>query len=92
MREKHTNVFNIVLMWPGGFPHGSEVKNPPANAGDTGSIPGSGRSPGEVHSGTPGKSYSQEEPGRLRSMGWQKSRTQLSNETTAQLALCFYTW
>ena len=25
----------------------SQVKNPPANAGDTGSIPGSGRSPGE---------------------------------------------
>ena len=25
----------------------SGVKNPPANAGDTGSIPGSGRSPGE---------------------------------------------
>ena len=23
------------------------VKNPPANAGDTGSVPGSGRSPGE---------------------------------------------
>ena len=30
-----------------GFPSGSVVKNPPANAGDTGSIPGSGRSPGE---------------------------------------------
>ena len=30
-----------------GFPGGSMVKNPPANAGDTGSIPGSGRSPGE---------------------------------------------
>ena len=29
-----------------GFPGGSVVKNPPANAGDTGSIPGSGRSPG----------------------------------------------
>ena len=28
-------------------PGGSVVKNPPANAGDTGSIPGSGRSPGE---------------------------------------------
>ena len=28
------------------FPGGSVVKNPPANAGDTGSIPGSGRSPG----------------------------------------------
>ena len=26
---------------------GAVIKNPPANAGDTGSIPGSGRSPGE---------------------------------------------
>ena len=30
-----------------GFPGGSVVKNPPANAGDVGSIPGSGISPGE---------------------------------------------
>ena len=30
-----------------GFPGGSVVKNPPANAGDVSSIPGSGRSPGE---------------------------------------------
>ena len=30
-----------------GFPGGSLVKNPPANAGDSGSIPGLGRSPGE---------------------------------------------
>ena len=30
-----------------GFLGGSVVKNPPANAGDTGLIPGSGRSPGE---------------------------------------------
>ena len=29
-----------------GFPGGSLVKNPPANAGDMGSIPGSERSPG----------------------------------------------
>ena len=29
-----------------GFPGGSVVKNPPVNAGDAGSIPGSGRSPG----------------------------------------------
>ena len=29
------------------FPGGSVVKNPPANAGDAGSIPGLGRSPGE---------------------------------------------
>ena len=35
-----------------GFPGGSVVKNSPANAedsGDAGSIPGSGRSPGEGH-------------------------------------------
>ena len=28
------------------FPRGAVVKNPPANAGDAGSIPGSGRAPG----------------------------------------------
>ena len=33
-------------MEPWGFPGGSVVKDPPANAGDTGSIPGSGRFPG----------------------------------------------
>ena len=32
---------------PRGFPGGSVVKNLSANAGDVGSIPGSGRSPGE---------------------------------------------
>ena len=36
---------NIVVEW--GFPGGSVVKTLPANAGDLGSIPGSGRSPGE---------------------------------------------
>ena len=30
-----------------GFPGGSWVKNPPANTGDAGLIPGLGRSPGE---------------------------------------------
>ena len=29
-----------------GFPGGSAVKNPPASAGEAGSIPGLGRSPG----------------------------------------------
>ena len=32
-----------------GFPGGSVVKNPPANAGDAGSIPASGRSLGGGH-------------------------------------------
>ena len=36
-----------------GFPGGSVVKNPPANAGDAGSIPGSGRSPEEEWQLTP---------------------------------------
>ena len=35
-----------------GFPGGSEVKASALNAGDLGSIPGSGRSPGEGN-GTP---------------------------------------
>ena len=30
-----------------GFPGGSVVKSVPANAGDMGSVPGSGRSPAE---------------------------------------------
>ena len=29
------------VSFPGGFPGGSVVKNPPADAGDAGSIPGS---------------------------------------------------
>ena len=48
-----------------GFPGGSAVKTPPANAGDTGSIAGSGRSPGEGNGNAPtpvylsGKSHGQ---------------------------------
>ena len=59
------------------------VKNPPANAGDVGSIPGSGRSPGEGN-GTHASILAwripwTEEPGRLLSIGLQKSQTQLSD-------------
>ena len=38
---------NIMVSPEGDFPGGSVVKNPPADAGDVGSIPGSGRSPRE---------------------------------------------
>ena len=38
---------NIGQISAKGFPGGSVVKNPPANAGDVGSIPDSGRFPGE---------------------------------------------
>ena len=39
-------VFLVPLNSHEGFLGGSVVKNPPANAGDAGSIPGSGRPPG----------------------------------------------
>ena len=68
------------------FPRGSVLKNPPANAGDTGLIPGSRRSPGEGN-GNP-LQYScleipgTEEPGGLMEFtGLQKSQTQLSDFT-----------
>ena len=56
------------------------VKNTPANAGDTGSIPGSGRSPEEGNGNS--LQYSSwenlwtDESGRLQSMGLQKSQIQ----------------
>ena len=55
------------------------VKNPPANAGDMGSIPGLGRSP-EKGSGNPPSMLAweipwTEEPGGLQALGLQKSQT-----------------
>ena len=59
------------------------VKNLPANAGDSGSIPGSGRSLEEemaTHSSILAWEIPwTEEPGGLQSMGSQKSRAQLSD-------------
>ena len=43
--EKYFLNYMYIPMW--GFPGSSAVKNLPDNAGDMGSIPGSGRSPGE---------------------------------------------
>ena len=64
------------------FPGGSVVRNPPANAGDAGSITDPGRSPGEGN-GNPLQYYCweipwTEEPGGLQSLGLQKSWIQLS--------------
>ena len=42
-------VFNMGIIIKIGFPGGSVVKNPPANARDLGLISGSGRAPGEGH-------------------------------------------
>ena len=46
-----------------GFPGGSVVNNPSANAGDAGLIPGWGRSPGEGN-GNPIQYSCLEKPGR----------------------------
>ena len=59
-----------------GFPGGLVVKNPPANAGDSGLIPELGRSPGEGN-GNPSNILDweipwTEEPGRLQSMVLQR--------------------
>ena len=40
----HKNLFYKYTIRCRGFPGGTEVKNPPANAGDMGSSPGLGRS------------------------------------------------
>ena len=66
-----------------GLPNGSVVKNLPPNAGDSSSISGSGRSPGEGNCnplpfsclGNP----MDRGPGGLQSMGLQKSRIQVGN-------------
>ena len=42
----------LVFLLQGVFPGGSGVKNPHANAGDMGSIPGRERSPGEGNGNT----------------------------------------
>ena len=59
-----------------GVPGGLVVKNPPANAGDVGSIPGSGRSPGKGNGNSSILAWKipwTEEPGGPQSMGSQKS-------------------
>ena len=66
-----------------GFPGVSVVKNLPTSAGDVGLIPGLGRFPGQeiaTHSSILAwEILWTEEPGRLESLGSQKSQTRLSN-------------
>ena len=61
-----------------GFPCGSAGKESACNAGDQGSIPGLGRSPGEGN-GLPTPVFWPGEFHRLYSPGVTKSWTQLSN-------------
>ena len=72
----NARIINIYIVL---FLGGAMVKNTPVNAGDVGSIPGWGRSPGEGN-GSP-LQYSglknpwTEVPGGLQPMGSRKSRT-----------------
>ena len=75
-----------------GFPGGSEVKASAYNAGDLGSIPGSGRSPGEGN-GNPLQYSCLENPrggGALWATvhGVTKSQTQLSDFTFTTVTYC----
>ena len=61
------------------FPGGTVVKNPPANAGDVGSIPGSGRSPG-VRSGYPLQYSCLEDP--MHRGAWRTGVHRIAKELT----------
>ena len=85
-----------------GFPGGSVVQKLPANSGDTGSVPGSGRPPEEGH-GNPlqhswvGNPWT-EEPGSLQFVGLQRVRCDLGTKEQEQQKhihiwhnICMYT-
>ena len=78
--EKSSGYRNIMQ---NDIPGGSVVKNLPANAGDMGLIPEWGRSSGEGNANPLQYSCLEspvtEEPGRLQSMGSQKSQTRLGD-------------
>ena len=72
-----------------GFPNGSIVKYPPTNAGDVGSIPGLGRSPGEGN-GNHSSILAWREPWTeesdvLQSTGSQRGRPDLAAEQQQQV-------
>ena len=74
----HTHILLMcvcVSVYIQGFPDGSVVKNPPANAGDAGSISGLATHSSILAWRIPWTG----EPSGLQSMGSQKSQTKLSN-------------
>ena len=75
--------YNESIIVKGGFPGGSVVKDPPANAGATGLIPGSGRSPGEGNGNLLQYSCLEDPLDREALVGYspwgRKSRTQLND-------------
>ena len=84
--------FKFMCVVGRGFPGVSVVKNPPANTGDVGSVPGLERSPGEGngnHSSILAWEIPwMEEPGGLQSMGSQRVRHNLV--TKQQQFMCSF--
>ena len=68
-----------------GFPGGSEVKASASNAGDRGSIPGSGRSPGEGNSNPLQYSCLENPMDRERSLAGYSPWGRKESDTTEQL-------
>ena len=76
-------MISVQILREKGFPVRSVVKNPPANAGGMGPIPGFGRSPGgnATRSGILAWQVPwTEEPGGLQSRGSQRVGTPLSTQ------------
>ena len=67
------------------FPGGQLVKNPPTDEGDLGSIPGSGRSPGDGN-GSPLQYFGLED-----SMAWIVPWGRKESDTTERLSLSIET-
>ena len=86
MIAKESNIFWTALMTARYFPVGSDGKASAYNAGDQGSIPRMGRSPGEEN-GNPLQyscleNHMDRESWKATVHGFAKSQTQLSNRTT----------
>ena len=69
-----------------GFPRGSMVKNPPASAGDAGSVPGSGRSSG-VGNGNPPQCSCLGKP--MDKGAWWAMTYQLNSNNIVRHMVCF---
>ena len=85
--DTHTHTHTHVYVY--GFPGGSEGKESVCNAGDLGSIPGSGRSPGEGN-GNPLQFSCLEKPHRQRSLAGYSPWGHKELDMTEQLTLYIY--
>ena len=72
------------------FPDGPEVKNPLANAGDVGSIPGSGRA--SEHGNGNQLQYSCLKNPMDRGAWWSTVHRITKSDTTRQLTLSLHDW